>query len=333
VDVPGLARQVIGDVGYEDDAFNAKTCSVMTSLVEVPHSQRPLVAESDLSDEEIERIPAADQVTVFGFACRHTPTLMPMPIWLAHRLARRLDEMRRSDKLPWLGADAKTQVAIEFDARRPRRVHGIGLQASQALAGEPPLARLREELLEEVVRPVLAEAGVDSDAHTRLFVNPAGPVVLGGPALHSGLTGRKTGVDTYGEYGRHSGAALSGKDPLRIDRVGAYGARHAAKNVVAAGLAEECEVQLTYSVGLAGPVSVQVESQGTGRIPDAEIARRVRAAFDFRLGGLVRAFDLRLLPRRSGGHFYRRLAVYGQVGRDDLDLPWERTDRCDTLRA
>jgi S-adenosylmethionine synthetase len=285
--------------------------------------------ERAFTDDQIEALTVENQVTIFGFACTQTPAFMPLPIWLAHRLARRLAEV----ELDYLSPDGKTQVGVEYRRRRPHRIHSIALMASQREAGRPGPEILRRDLIEQVITPVFADEEVPPDDRTRTFVNPEGTLVGGGPAAHSGLTGRKNAVDTYGEYSRNSGDALSGKDPLRIDRVGAYAARHAAKNVVAAKLAQECEVQLSYSIGLSGPVSVQVETFGTGTVDDATLARRLEKCFDFRLGGIVRRFGLRHLPGERGGRFYRLLAAYGQVGRTDIELPWEATNEVDALRG
>lgn len=332
VDLPGVARQRIARVGYQDEGFNPRTCSVMTSLNELRPDAPACADEREMDDAAIERVVVQDQVTVFGYACRQTPALMPLPIWLAHRLARRLDEVRAAGDLPQLTPDGKTQAAVEYRDRRPRRIHGLSLNIAFAAAAPADHARLRDELMERVVKPVFAEEAIGLDAASRVFINPGGAVTGGGPAVHAGLTGRKTGVDTYGEFARQSGSALSGKDPTRIDRVGAYVARYAAKNVVAAGLADECEVQLSYSIGLARPVSLQIETFGTGRIDDAAIARRIEAVIDFRLAGILRRFGLRDLPAHAADGFYQRLAAYGHVGRLDLELPWEATDLGAALR-
>lgn len=329
VDVTHAVRNVIREVGYEHEGFDARTCTVMVSAREIPATQRP-ADERELDEDAIERITVSDQVTLFGYACRQTPSLMPLPISLAHRLARQLAEARRSGRIASLAPDGKTQVAVEFRNRRPVRLHGITLVTSHF--GEVPDAeKLEQELRELVIAPVFEGEEIGPDAKTRIFVNPGEALAQGGPAVHAGLTGRKTAVDTYGEYARHSGAALSGKDPARIDRIGAYAARHAAKCVVAAGLAEECEVQLSYSIGLARPVSVQVETWGTGKLPDAVLSERVADAFDFRLAGIVRAFDLRGQPAAHAAAFYRRLAAYGHMGRSDGDWPWERVDDAERL--
>lgn len=334
VDVADLVRGVIRRVGYEGPRFDADRCTVMTNHAELAHAARGGErVEPPLDDEEIDAITAQDQATVFGFACRQTPAMMPLPIVLAHALSRRLDEVRRRGEVPELAPDGKTQVSIEYRARKARRVHGIVVLASQRHDGERVVRRLREAVREHVIAPVLARYGMRPDDSTRIAIDPEGAIVHGGPAHHAGLTGRKTAVDTYGEYARHSGAALSGKDPSRIDRAGAYAARHAAKNVVAAGLADECEVALTYAVGLAAPVSVQVETWGTGKIPEHELAARVERALDLRVGGIAQRFGLRRLPRRDEHGFYPALASYGHVGREDLDAPWERLDAVDVLRG
>jgi len=333
VDIPDVARRVIRQVGYEQGEFDATRCTIMTSLSEHPLNPLRRQDERHFTDDQIEALTVDNQATAFGFACTQTMALMPLPIWLAHRLARRLAEVRQDRALVYLSPDGKTQVGVEYRDRKPHRIHSIALMASQREAGRPRPEELRRDLIESVITPVFAEEAVRPDAHTRIFVNPEGTLVGGGPAVHAGLTGRKNAVDTYGEYSRNSGDALSGKDPLRIDRVGAYAARHAAKNIVAAGLASECEVQLSYSIGLSRPVSIQVETFGTGTVDDATLAHRLEHRFDFRLGGIVRRFDLRRLPAARQGIFYRPLAAYGQVGSVDLDLPWEYVDDADSLRG
>jgi S-adenosylmethionine synthetase len=331
VDFTTVARQVIDEVGYEHKEFNGNTCSILTSLRELPLDREMNFDESHLSDEEIEKIPVKNQVTVFGFACNQTPALIPMPIWLAHKLARRLSEVRRQDLLPYLTPDGKTQVGVEYRARKPYRIHSLTLIASQNKAKKPELEQLQDDIRETVINSVFQETEIQPDDKTRIFINPDGPFIRGGPAAHSGLTGRKNAIDTYGEYSRHSGAALSGKDPLRIDRIGAYAARYAAKNIVAAGLATECEVQLSYTIGFARPVSIQVETFGTGRISDEKITVLLEKHFDFRLAGIVKQFNLRQMPTLTKGGFYRQLAAYGHVGRTDIELPWEKTDKVDVF--
>jgi S-adenosylmethionine synthetase len=332
VDFPNIARNVIREVGYDHTAFNARTCSIVTSLKEMPPDPYRYFDERNLSDEEIERIPVRNQVTIFGFACNQTTAFMPLPIWLSHKLSRRLTSVRLQKILPYLEPDGKIQVGVAYRNRLPYSVHSITVIASQKKAGDPEPKRLEEDIREAVIGPVFQDEAIKPDDQTRIFVNPDGPFIGGGPAMHSGLTGRKNGVDTYGGYSRHSEAALSGKDPLRIDRIGAYAARYAAKNIVAAGLADECEVELSYSIGLARPVSVHVETFGTASIPDAEIGSRIIRHFDFRLAGIVKQFNLRYLPSIVKGGFYRKLAVYGQMGRMDIGLPWELTDKAQLLR-
>lgn len=326
LDIPAVARQVIQGVGYDAGEFNAHDCGVLTSLVELPADSRVSQDESDLDDEALERLTAQNQVTVFGFACDQTPVLMPLPIWLAHGLARRLAVVRREGILSYLTPDGTTQVGVEYRERQPQRIHSLTVVVSQHSAAAPNAMTLRRDLTEHVILPVFEGESIRPDERTRIFINPEGIKVGGGPSHHSGLTGRKTATDTYGGYARHSGSALSGKDPLRIDRVAAYAARYAAKNVVAAGLARVCEVQLSYSIGLAGPVGLQVETFGTAQVADHQIAHRLMAAFDFRLGGIIRSFELRSWPARCQNGFYQHLAAYGQVGRLDLALPWEATD-------
>lgn len=335
VDVPTVVRKIIEQIGYDQPDFNGKSSSVITSLKEFPAGDRRVFNEHRLTDDEINRIGVKNQVTVFGFACRQTAALMPLPIWLAHKLARRLTSVRLQKLVSYLAPDGNTQVGIEYKNRRPSRIHSVTVIASQAVPeslGGPELKRLQHDLKESVIDFVFQDEELKPDGKTKIFVNPEGPFVTGGPSVHAGLTGRKNGIDNYGEYARHSGAALSGKDPLRIDRVGAYAARYAAKNVIAAGLAEECEVQLSYAIGLPGPVSVQVETFGTSMIPEDRLASLLAKTFDFRLAALVQQFHLRTLPASVKGGFFRKLAAYGHVGRMDIGLPWEVTDRAAELR-
>ncbi|MBF2020056.1 MAG: methionine adenosyltransferase [Hydrococcus sp. C42_A2020_068] len=336
VDFTKIARKVIKQVGYDQPDFSAKTCSILTSLKELPPSQYRYFDEKKLSDEEIDRITVKNQATVFGFACNQTSALMPLPIWLAHKLAKRLTAVRCQNILPYLTPDGKTQVGIEYRDRKPHRIHSITVIASQNQpfnSQGPDLKTLQDDIRAAVIDPVFENEEIQPDDQTKIFINPDGSLIIGGPAAHSGLTGRKNAIDTYGEYSRHSGAALSGKDPTRIDRIGAYAARYAAKNVVAAGLADECEVQLSYSIGLAHPVSVQVETFGTGKISDREITMLLEKCFDFRLAGIIKRFNLRTLPAAIEGGFYRQLAAYGHVGRIDLGfIPWEETDKVPVLQ-
>lgn len=333
VDFPNVARKVLRRIGYVDQEFNFKTCSILTSLKEMVLDHDFIPDESGLTDQDIDRIPVYDQVTLFGFACNQSPTFLPLPIWLAHKLSRKLSEVRLQNVLPYLAPDGTSQVGVEYKNREPFRIHSITINSSQKDRSYPKPGVLRGDIIEAVIQAVFADEPVAPDQRTRIFINPGGPLKLGGPSVHSGLTGRKNAIDTYGGYSRNSGSALSGKDPLRIDRVGAYAARYAAKNVVAAGLAQRCEVQLSYSIGLAGPVSLHVETLGTGKIPDYEIGNLLEEHFDFRLGAILRQFNLRKLPSMSLGGFYRKLAAYGHVGRPDMELPWEETDKVDVLRS
>jgi S-adenosylmethionine synthetase len=336
VDFTNIARQVISQIGYEASTFNAQTCSILTSLINKPLDSRYRIDERQLDDSEIEAVAARNQVTVFGFACNQTPSFMPLPIWLAHKLARRLMSVRFQKILPYLSPDGKTQVSIEYRGGKPYRIHSIAVIASQdktEIKGGPALSKLTDDIIESVIGPAFQDEEIKPDSSTLIFVNPEGPFIVGGPSVHSGLTGKKIAIDTYGEYSRQSGAALSGKDPLRIDRIGAYAARYAAKNVVAAGLADECEVQVSYTIGLSRPVSIQVETFRTSKIPDDDIAKLLEAHFDFRPAGIVKQFNLRFLPAILKGGFYRKLASYGHVGRMDIGLPWEVTDKAQILKG
>ena len=336
VDFPKIARHVIKQVGYDRPSFSAETCSIVTSLKELPASDYREFDERNLSEEEIEKIAVKNQATVFGFACHQTPVLMPLPIWLAHKLARRLTQVRQENLLPYLSPDGKTQVGVEYRNRQPYRIHSVTIIASQNPATDGNVVNFKqfqEDIREAVIDVVFEHESIKPDADTDIFINPDGPLLIGGPAVHSGLTGRKNAIDTYGEYSRHSGAALSGKDPTRIDRAGAYAARYAAKNIVAANLADECEVQLSYSIGRARPVSIQLQTFGTGKLSDADLTTLLEQHFEFRLAGIMRQFNLRALPALMKGGFYRKLAAYGHVGRTDIGLmPWEETDKMALLQ-
>ena len=337
VDFTKIARQMIKQVGYDQHDFDYKTCSIMTSLQELTCSKNRCLDEKKLSDAQIDQISVKDQATVFGFACNQTAALMPLPIWLAHQLSRRLTVVRQEKILPYLAPDGKTQVGVEYRDRKPYRIYSITIIASQnklARLNRTNLQSLQDELREAVIDVVFENEIIKPDQKTIVVIESDNPFAIGGPAIHSGLTGRKNGIDTYGEYSRHSGAALSGKDPTRIDRVGAYAARYAAKNIVAAGLADECEVQLSYSVGLCKPVSIQVETFGTSKILDEEITTLLEKHFDFRLAGIIKQFNLRFLPAIIKGGFYKKLAAYGHVGRMDLGIiPWEESDKVPLLKG
>lgn len=330
VDLPSLARNVIQDAGYAAGSFDARNCSILTSFVELPLEARepPLDALED--DAAISARVAHEQANVFGYACRDTPEFMPAPISLAHRVARALDAARR-DGFSSLSPDAKTQVSVEYRGGRPARIYGVSLTVAfdGALAEDGRFEHLRMIALD-----TLSAGEMKPDARTNFQINAGEPFDIGGPARHAGLTGRKNGIDSYGEFARQSGSALSGKDPSRIERAGAYAARHAAKNIVAAGLAERCEVHLAYAAGQAEPLSLSVETFGSGRIADDKLAGRVAQLLDFRPAAIVRRFGLRLAPQTAGANgFYLPLATYGHFGRADLDLPWEAIDVAEALKS
>ena len=331
LDISDIARRTIREIGYPKDVFDAEDCTILTSLMDHSTTDYMPIDLDGMSDKEIDSIIARQQTSVFGYACDHTEDLMPLPIWLAHRLAYRMDEKKVIKKLPYLLPDAEIQVAFEFQDSQPARIHSITLVASQNDNVDIDRKDLREDLIAKVIEPVLKKEKILSDADTIIHINPGVLRRSGGPAIHSGLTGRKTGIDTYGGYARTSGAALSGKDPMRIDRAGAYIARYAAKNVVAAGLARECEVQLSYSIGSARPVSLRVRTFGSSELDDGAIADRLHEVIDFRPGGIVRDLGLKKLSARPEG-FYRKLAVYGHMGRAKLDVPWESTDMARKLK-
>ena len=331
LDLVAIARNVIAGAGYPKNVFDADNCTVMTSIKE-QSARRPRVDLEKLGDKGLDKVSANQQVTLFGYACDQTEALMPLPIWLAHRLTERMACADVLEKIPYLLPDGKSQVAIGYRDGKVKSVRGINLVASQTDSSAADLEQLRSDLITHVVKPVLKHENLKIDDKL-LSVNPDGPLIGGGPALHAGLTGRKTGMDTYGGYCRQSGTALSGKDPLRIDRVGAYIARYAARNVVAAGLAKECELQLSYSPGSAAPVNIEARTFGTGVIPEHDIVSRLRDVFDFRLGAIVRDLRLRQLPGEGKGQgFYQQLASYGHMGRLDLDAPWERSDKAKLLK-
>jgi S-adenosylmethionine synthetase len=320
-----VAREVINEVGYDQGLFNARDCTIMTNIQELGLKEQMSADEKDMDDKELGKVTAGHQVTAFGYACQQTETLMPLPISLAHRLSRRLASIRKAGELGYLTPDGSTSVAIEYRNRKPRRIHSITILASQSTVDAASEQKLKDDLMDALIQPVFANEKLKPDQKTEIFINPAGPFIGGGPAVHAGLTGRKNAVDTYGLYSRNSAAALSGKDPSRVDRIGSYAARYVAKNIVAAGLADECEIALSYSIGKAKPISIQVETFGTGTITDDEIAVRIEKRLDLRVGHVIRKFNLRYLPSEQSG-FYRKIASYGQVGRTDLDLPWEQLD-------
>ncbi|MGZ5018539.1 MAG: methionine adenosyltransferase [Methylobacter sp.] len=329
VDIPEIARSIIKAVGYRPEDFNAEECTVVTSQIEVSKTSREMIF-SNVEDGEIDRVTVSHQTTVFGYACRHTPELMPLPITLANQLARQLSETRRHAMIDYLSPDCTSQVGVEFMNDIPSRIDSItliiGCEDPDSL---PAFALIEEDLRHNVINPVFRNAPIKPDNLTRITINPNGPYMRSGPSAHSGMTGRKTDSDTYGSFARHCGAALSGKGPSRIDRVGAYAARYAAKNIVAAGLAAQCEVQLSYSIGFPGPVSVYLTTKGTGVIDDHEIRKRLLRHFDFRLGAIVRNLGLRELTQKNDGVFYQKLPVDGHFGANAL--PWEKTDKAELL--
>jgi S-adenosylmethionine synthetase len=329
-DIDKLVREVVIGVGYDraKKGFDGATCGVMVALA----NQSPDIAlgvdkakeakEGAMDNgDEIEAIGAGDQGMMFGYACTETDVLMPMPIYYAHKLTRRLAEARRANDLDFLWPDGKSQVTVECDYGKPKRIHTVlvSTQHSPDVTNE----QIREGVIEEIIKPVLPPALVDDDM--LIYVNPTGRFVVGGPMGDAGVTGRKIIVDTYGGMGRHGGGAFSGKDPTKVDRSGAYAARWVAKNIVAAGLADRCEVQVAYAIGVARPLSINVETFGTGKIDDGRIADLIDAHFDLRPGAIIRDLDLRR-------PIYQKLAAYGHFGRDDLDLTWEKTNKADLLR-
>jgi len=324
-----LARKIITEIGYDNSekGFDGNSCGVLVAIAKQSGDiamgvDKALEAKAgEMSEAEIEAIGAGDQGMMFGYACNETPTLLPMPIYLAHKLTRRLSETRKSGALPWLRPDGKSQVTIEYSYGKPKRVDTVLVSTQHA--PNVSHAEIREAVIENVILPTLPPEMVDDKL--KVYVNPTGRFVIGGPMGDAGLTGRKIIVDTYGGMGRHGGGCFSGKDPTKVDRSAAYAARWAAKNVVAAGLADRCEIQVAYAIGVAHPLSVNVETFGTGHIPDDKIASLITEFFDLRPGAIIRDLNLRR-------PIYRQTAAYGHFGRDDLDLPWERTDKAAALR-
>jgi S-adenosylmethionine synthetase len=339
-----LARAKIAEIGYTDadNGFSATSASVLIAL----DQQSPDIAqgvndaqESQDSNDSFDKIGAGDQGIMFGYACNETPELMPMPISVAHRLARQMAVVRKNGQMPYLRPDGKTQVTIAYEEGKPVAVDTILLSTQH----DPTVTgisddlgiqqKIKDELWKQVVEPVFAELSIKPDATTKYLVNPTGKFVIGGPQGDAGLTGRKIIVDTYGGYSRHGGGAFSGKDPTKVDRSAAYACRHVAKNIVAAGLADKCEVQLSYAIGVARPVSILVDTFGTGKIDDDAILDLIEKHFELRPAGILAAFSLRKLPSERNGRFYQDVAAYGHFGRNDLDLPWEKTDKVTALKA
>lgn len=340
-----LARKKIAEIGYTnaDNGFSANSCAVLVALDEQSPdiSQGVSFAQEQrhaLSDEELDQMGAGDQGLMFGFACNETPELMPLPISLAHRISRRLAAVRKTGDLAYLRPDGKTQVSVAYEDGKPVGIDTILVSTQhdenigELTDNADVQAKIKADLWEAVVLPVFADIALKPDAETRFLVNPTGKFVIGGPQGDAGLTGRKIIVDTYGGYSRHGGGAFSGKDPTKVDRSAAYAARYVAKNIVAAGLADKCEVQVSYAIGVARPVSVMLETFGTGKVNEDELLEIVNKLFELRPAGIIQTFNLRGLPAERGGRFYQDFAAYGHFGRTDLDLPWEQTDKAALLK-
>ena len=328
VDFPKVAREVIREIGYDNAeyGFDCKTCAVLSAIDEqsadialgVDHS----VENKAGSDNEADLFGAGDQGMMFGYACNETPELMPMTVSLAHKLAKRLTDVRKSGLMPYLRPDGKSQVTIEFEDDQPKRIDTVVISSQHS--AEVEIGQLRKEIMDNVILAVLPQNMIDEN--TRFYINPTGRFVVGGPQGDTGLTGRKIIVDTYGGYARHGGGCFSGKDPTKVDRSAAYAARYVAKNIVAAGLAKKCELQIAYAIGVSKPVSVMVDTFGTGKFSDDEIAAAVDRIFDLRPASIIKDLDLRK-------PIYRQLAAYGHMGREELGVRWEATDKVEELKA
>ena len=325
-----LVRKVVNEIGYDssEKGFDGNSCGVLVAIAkqsgDIAMGVNQALETLDghhMTDAEVESIGAGDQGMMFGYACNETPTLMPLPIYLAHKLTRRQSEVRHNGTLPWLRPDAKSQVTVEYAFGQPKRIDTVLISTQHA--PEVSQEEIRKGVIEHIINPVLPKELVDGDL--KVYVNPTGRFVVGGPMGDAGVTGRKIIVDTYGGMGRHGGGAFSGKDPTKVDRSAAYAARYVAKNVVAAGLADRVEVQVAYAIGVAHPLSVNVETFGTARIADEKIAALINEHFDLRPGAIIRDLGLRK-------PIYRKTAAYGHFGRDDIEFPWERTDKAEALK-
>ena len=349
VDIPEVVRNTIRNIGYTgacSGGFDADTCAVLTSIDEqssdigngVNKALESRSNNADTSVVETEDIGAGDQGIMFGYACNETPELMPLPISLAHKLAYRLAQVRKQGLVNYLRPDGKSQVTVEYKDGKPSRIHTILLstQHNPSINGVTDNEKVQEiiknDLKKLVIDYVFESCNIKPDEKTIILINPSGRFVIGGPQGDSGLTGRKIIVDTYGGYSRHGGGAFSGKDPTKVDRSAAYASRYVAKNIVASGLAEKCEIELAYAIGVAEPLSIMVDTFGTGKISDEELSTLVSKTFDLTPAGIINKFDLRNLPKKNGGKFYQLLAAYGHMGRTDINVPWEMTDKADELR-
>lgn len=349
VDIPHVVRTTIENIGYTGKAsggFDSKTCAVLTSIDEqstdiaggVNKAFETRDNNAAVSVDETNNIGAGDQGIMFGFACDETPELMPLPISLAHKLSYRLAQVRKQGLVKYLRPDGKSQVTVEYENDKPVRIDTvvISTQHNDEIDGITDNTQIQEiirkDMIEHVINYVFKNEPLKPDSTTKYLINPSGRFVIGGPQGDAGLTGRKIIVDTYGGYSRHGGGAFSGKDPTKVDRSAAYAARYVAKNIVAAGLASKCEIELGYAIGVAQPVSIYVETFGTGKISDDDIMKLVETNFDLRPRAIINQFDLRNLPAKNGGKFYQKLAAYGHLGRTDFDVPWEHTDKVQTLK-